>query len=75
MDSDSISGLSAAELAMIGDALRALRTERGKAWNAACDVAETQGKRPPSPRSYGIGAIKRLGRRLGVGPTHWTEER
>jgi hypothetical protein len=67
--------LSTDELAILGDALRALRRERGKAWNAACDIAEAQGKRPPSPQSYGINTIKRLGRRLGVSPTHWMEER
>jgi len=72
---DPISGLSTDELAILGDALRALRRERGKAWNAACDIAEAQGKRPPPPQSYGINAIKRLGRRLGVSPTHWMEER
>jgi len=68
-----IEGLSDDERALLGEALRALRTERGKAWNAACDAAEAAGKRRPPLRPYGIEAIKRLARRLGVGPTHWAE--
>ena len=71
---EPIEGLSDEERALLGDALRALRLQRGKAWNAACDAAEAAGKRRPSLRPYGIDAIKRLARRLGVGPTYWTGE-
>ncbi len=71
---EPIAGLSDEERALLGDALRALRRERGKVWNAACDAAEAAGKRRPSLRRYGIDEIKRLARRLGVGPTHWMEE-
>ena len=69
-----ISGLSDEERALLGAALRALRRERGAAWNAACDRAEAQAKRAPSLRAYGIPEIRRLARRLGVGATHWLED-
>jgi len=69
-----IDGLSEEERALLGDALRALRRERGRAWNAACDLAEAQGKRRPSLRGYGIDEIKRLGRRFGITRTHWLDE-
>jgi len=71
---EPVSGLSEEERALLGEALRALRRERGQAWNAACDAAEARGRRRPSLRSYGIGEIKRLARRLGVRATHWLEE-
>jgi hypothetical protein len=71
---EAVSGLSDEERALLGEALRALRRERGQAWNAACDAAEVRGKRRPSLRSYGIGEIKRLARRLGVRATHWSEQ-
>jgi hypothetical protein len=71
---EAVSGLSDEERALLGEALRALRRERGQAWNAACDAAEARGKRRPSLRSYGIGEIKRLARRLGVRATHWSEQ-
>jgi hypothetical protein len=71
---EPIEGLSDEERALLGDALRALRRERGKAWNAACDAADAAGKRRPSLRPYGIDEIKRLARRCGGGPTHWMEE-
>lgn len=59
---------------LLGEGLRALRRERGAAWNAACDAAEAQARRPPSLRAYGIDGIRRLARRLGVQATHWMEE-
>jgi hypothetical protein len=65
--------LSEAERALFGQALSALRRERGRAWNAACDRAEAQGQRHPSLQPYGIDAIERLARRLGVTALHWTE--
>ena len=68
-----VEGLSDDERVLLGEALRALRTQRGKAWNAACDAAEAAGKRRPSLRPYGIDEITRLARRLGVGSTHWAE--
>jgi hypothetical protein len=72
---EPIEGLSEDERKLLGEALCALRTERGKAWNAACGAAEAAGKRRPSLRPYGIYGIKRLARRLGAGATHWTESR
>jgi hypothetical protein len=71
---EPIEGLSDAEKALLGEALRALRRERGRAWNAACDAAEAQGRRSPSLRAFGIEDIKRLARRFGVRAPHWTEE-
>lgn len=71
---EPINGLSDDERTLLGEALRALRRERGAAWNAVCDAAEAQGKRSPLPRAYGIDDIRRLARRLGVRATHWTEE-
>ncbi len=65
--------LSEAKRALLGEALSALRRDRGKAWNAACDLAEAQGKRRPSLTPYGIDAIKRLARRFGTKALHWTE--
>jgi hypothetical protein len=50
-----------------------LRRDRGKAWNAACDLAEAQGKRRPSLKPYGIDEIERLARRFGIKTRHWTE--
>ena len=70
---DPVEGLSD-ERALLGEALRALRRQRGRAWNAACDAAEAKGKRPPALRDYGIEDIKRLARRLGVTAPHWLEE-
>lgn len=66
-----IDGLKDEERQLLGEALRALRRERGLAWNAACDAAAAMGKRAPSLRRFGIPEIKRLARRLGVGATHW----
>lgn len=71
---EPIGGLSDDERTLLGEALRALRRERGRAWNAACDAAEAQAKRPPSLRAYGIDDIRRLARRLGVPATHWMKE-
>jgi len=71
--SESIGGLSDEETALLAEAFRALRRERGKAWNAACDAAEVEGKRRPSLRGYGIDDIKRLARRFGITATHWSE--
>lgn len=69
-----IVGLNDNERTLLGEALGALRRERGAAWNAACDAAEARGKQRPSLRAYGIEDIRRLARRLGVRATHWTEE-
>jgi hypothetical protein len=60
--------LSHDERALLGEALLALRAEP-KTWNAACDAAEAAGKHRPSLRPDRIDDIKRLARRLGVGPT------
>ena len=69
-----IEGLNDEERKLLIEALRALRTERGKAWNEACDAAEAAGKRLPSLRVYGIDQIKRMARRLGGRAPHWLEE-
>jgi hypothetical protein len=71
---EPIDGLSDAEKALLGEALQALRRERGRARNAACDAAEAQGRRSPSLRAFGIEDIKRLVRRFGVRALHWSEE-
>jgi len=71
---DPVEGLSDDERALLGEALRALRRQRGRAWNAACDAAAAKGKRPPPLHDYGIEHIKRLARRLGVTAPHWLEE-
>ena len=65
--------LSEEERTLLGEALSALRRERGRAWNTACDQADAQGRRRPSLRAYGIEEIKRLARRLGTTAPHWTE--
>lgn len=65
--------MSDEEIALLAEAFRALRRDRGLAWNAACDVADAQGKRRPSLRPYGIDDIKRLARRFGITATHWSE--
>lgn len=70
---EPIGGLSEEERTLLDEALRALRRDRGQAWNAACDAADAHGKRRPSLRGYGIDAIKRLARRLSITATHWTE--
>lgn len=69
-----ICGLSDDERLLLGEPLRALRRERGAAWNAACDAAEAEARRPPSLRAYGIPDVRRLTRRLGVSATHWLED-
>ena len=69
-----VSGLDDGERALLGEPLRALHRQRGAAWNAACDAADGQGRRPPAPRAFGIEDIRRLARQLGVGATHWIEE-
>jgi hypothetical protein len=68
-----IEGLDEDELALLVEALKALRTECGRAWNIACDVAEAAHKPPPSLKKYGIDDIRRLARRLGGGKTHWMD--
>jgi hypothetical protein len=71
---ERIEGLSDEERALLADALRVLRRQRGQAWNAACDVAEAQGKRRPALRHYGIEEIRRLARRFGIRSTHPMED-
>jgi hypothetical protein len=66
--------LSDSERTLLQEALTSLRRERGKAWNAACDAADAQGKRHPSLRSYGIDDIQRLARRFGIRSTYWLEQ-
>jgi len=73
---EPIADLNDDERKLLIDALTALRRERGKAWNLACDVADANGKRRPSLRQFGIDDIKRLARRIGgrAAHTHWLEE-
>jgi len=68
---EPIEGLEEEERLLLIEALSALRRERAKAWNKACDIAEAAGKRPPSLRRYGIDEIKRLARRLGGRASYW----
>ncbi|EJJ3927571.1 hypothetical protein NI370_004464 [Salmonella enterica] len=70
---DPIEGLDEDELALLFEVLKALRAERGRAWNTDCDEAEAAHKRPPSLKKYGIDDIRRLARRLGCGKTHWMD--
>ncbi|NYS34784.1 hypothetical protein HZZ02_13895, partial [Streptococcus danieliae] len=65
-----IEGLSDAERTMLIDGLRALRKERGKAWNEACDAAEATGQRQPPLRPFEIDDIIRLAQRLGGSIPH-----
>ena len=69
-----IEGLSDAERQLVIEALRALRRERGQAWNVVCDIAEQKSKKPPPLADYGIDDIKRLARRFGGRALHWIEE-
>lgn len=48
-----IDGLSNAERTMLIDGLRALRKERGKAWNDASD-ADAAGRHRPALRQFGM---------------------
>ncbi|EBQ7940045.1 hypothetical protein N4Z11_003655 [Salmonella enterica] len=70
---EPITGLDDGEITLLIDALTVLRTERGKAWNTACDTAQVTNKRPPSLKRYGIDEITRLARRLGAKKTHWLD--
>jgi hypothetical protein len=70
---ERIGDLNDEEIALLAEAFRGLRRDRGQAWNAACDIAEAQGKRRPSLRAYGIDDIKRLARRFCITVTHWSE--
>jgi hypothetical protein len=72
-EADLAECLSETERALLGQALSALRRERGRAWNAACDRAEAQGQRHPILQPYGIDAIERLARWFGAQALHWTE--
>ena len=72
-EADLADRLSDDERVLLGQALSALRRERGKAWNAACDLAESQGKRRPPLKPYGIDDIQRLARRFGTNALPWTE--
>jgi hypothetical protein len=65
--------LTDAEIELLAEAFTALRRERGRAWNAACDVAETAGKRRSALKPYGIDDIRRLARRFGITKTHPSE--
>ncbi|WP_337263652.1 MULTISPECIES: hypothetical protein [unclassified Serratia (in: enterobacteria)] len=73
LNKEPILGLDDEEIALLIDALTALRAERGKVWNTACDIAQVANKRPPSLKRYGIDDIIRLARRLGARKTHWLD--
>jgi hypothetical protein len=68
-----IRGLDEDERLLLIKALCALRDERTRQWNAACDQAIAQGKRLPGLGRYGIDGIKRLARRLGGKATYRLE--
>ncbi len=61
------------EMELLAEAFTALRRERGRAWNAACDVAKAAGKRQPALKPYDIDEIRRLARRFGITKTHPSE--
>ncbi len=67
-------GLSDTERHLVIEALRALRRERGKAWNDASDIAEKTGQTSPPLEDYGIGDIEWLAHRFGGSAHHWSEE-
>jgi hypothetical protein len=69
-----IEGLTEEERALVIAALRALRRERGRAWNAACDLAEREGHKSPPLSGYGIRDIERLARRFGGTAPHWLDD-
>lgn len=73
LNKEPIRGLDDEEIALLIDALTALRAERGKIWNRACDIAQQENKCLPSLKMYGIDEIKRLARRLGAWKTHWLD--
>ena len=52
----AIGELAEAERMLLGEALKALRQERAKTWNLACDAADAQGKKRSSLRPYAIGS-------------------
>ncbi|WP_443695352.1 hypothetical protein [Pseudomonas sp.] len=65
----SVDGLNDAERTMLVDGLRARRKKR-KAWNEACDAADTARSRRPALRQFGIHDIIRLALRLGSSVAH-----
>jgi hypothetical protein len=67
-----VEGLNDEERALLGEALRALRTEAGKPGTRHV-VLLRQRESAARQSGLGIDEIKRLARRLGVGPTHWAE--
>lgn len=70
-----VDGLSDAERTMLIDGLRALRKERGKAWNDACDAADATRRRRPALRQFGIHDIIRLAERLGGSVAHRLDDK
>jgi hypothetical protein len=66
--------LSEAERQLVIKGLRALRRERGLAWNIACDLATERKVKPPPLSQYGITEIEQLARRFGGTARHWTDE-
>jgi hypothetical protein len=58
---------------LLAEAFTALRRERGRAWNAACDVAEAAGKQQSALKPYGLDEIRRLAQRFGITKTHPSE--
>ena len=70
-----IDGLSDAERTMLIDGLRALRKERGKSWNDACDASDAAGRRRPALRQFGVHDIIQLAQRLGGSVAHRLDNR
>jgi hypothetical protein len=71
---EPVEGLSDAERRLVIEGLQALRRERGRAWNIACDIAEQAGRKRPALAPYGIAEIEKLARRFGGTAPHWSDE-
>ena len=69
----AIAGLDADDRDLLIAALTALRAERGRAWNAACDHADLHNRPHPRVDAFAIAAIVRLARRLGGEAPHWLD--
>jgi hypothetical protein len=59
---------------LVTKGLRALRRDRGLAWNIACDLATERKVKPPSLSQYGITEIEQLARRFGGTVRYWMDE-
>lgn len=69
-----VEDLSEAERQLVIKGLRALRRERGLAWNVACDIATQREAKAPPLAHYEITEIEQLARRFGGTDPHWMDE-